>query len=144
MAPLDLARLANMEFIGSLLTDRLPFRLLQSPELVEIDDVKYIVTRDTWAFAGPDLRSFGERLIDCFQFTGNLFYQDIKKAAYEADRTYLHSGSEGQFFSDAPISQELAWSSWLLADAARQAINEHDDQNIHVKLPIFSLRYRLM
>jgi hypothetical protein len=135
MAPLDLVRLANMDFIGSLTGNRLAFRLLQTPELVEINEAHYLVTRDIWGLAGPDPRSFAERLIECFQFTGNLFYQDVKVAAYQADRIYRHPQTDSQFFSDAPISQEQAWSAWFLADAARQAINEKDDQNVHVKLP---------
>lgn len=138
MAPLDLARLSGKDFIGSLTGNRLAFRLLQSPELVEIDKVDYLITRDIWGLAGPDPRSFAERLIECFQFTGNLFYQDVKVAAFQADRIYRHPRTEGQFFSDAPISQEQAWSAWLLSDAARQAINDKDDQKIHVKLPTLS------
>ena len=136
MAPLDLARLANMDFIDSLTGNRLAFGLLQSPELVELNNVKYIVTRDTWGLAGPDPRDFSERLIDCFKFTGNLFYQDVKKAAYQADRIVLHLPKK--FFNEAPVSQEKAWSAWLLADAARQVIKDDDDQNIHVKLPALS------
>jgi hypothetical protein len=136
MAPLDLARLTNIDFIGSLTGNRLAFRLLQSPELVEIDKVDYLVTRDIWGLADPDPRSFPERLIECFQFTGNLFYQDVKVAAFQADWIYRYPQTEGQFFSNAPVSQELAWSAWLLADAARQAINEKDSQNVQVKLPV--------
>ena len=122
-----------MDFIGSLTGNRFPFRLLQSPELVELNNEKYIVTRDTWGLAGPDTRDFAERLIDCFQFTGKLFYQDVRKAAYHADQVVLHLPKK--FFNEAPVSQEQAWSAWLLADAARQAIEETDDKNIHVKLP---------
>jgi hypothetical protein len=136
MAPLDLARLANMDFVGSLTGNRLAFRLLQSPELIVLNNVKYIVTRDTWGLAGPDPRDFAERLIDCFKFTGNLFYQDVKMAAYQADRIVLHLPKK--FFNEAPVSQEKAWSAWLLADAARQVLKDDDDQNIHVKHPALS------
>lgn len=136
MAPLDLARLASMDFVGSLTGNRLAFRLLQSPELVQFDKVDYLITRDTWGFSGPDTRSFPVRLIDCFKFTGNLYYQEVKVAAFQADRIYLHLPKKwpNNFFPDAPVSQELAWSAWLLADAARQAIMDTDDEKIHVKL----------
>jgi hypothetical protein len=137
MAPLDLSRLASMDFVGSLTGDRLAFRLLQSPELVQIDKIDYIITRDTWGFAGPDTRSFSVRLMDCFKFTGNLFYQEAKVAAFQADRIYLRLPKK--FFNEAPVSQEQAWSAWLLADAARQAIKETDNENIRVTLPTSSI-----
>jgi hypothetical protein len=133
MAPLDLARLANMDFIGSLASNRLPLCLLQLTEEVEINQVTYVVTRDTWGFEGPDPRPFPERLIDYFKLNGNLLYEDVQKAAYQADRTVIHMPKK--IALDAPASQEQAWSAWLLADAARQAIKETDDRNIHVKLP---------
>ncbi len=133
MAPFDLARLSNMDFIGCLTGNRLAFRLLQSPELVQIDKVDYMITRDTWGFAGPDTRSFAERLMDCFKFTGSLFYQDVRVAAFQADRIYLQTPKK--FFNEATVSQEQAWSAWLLADAARQAVKKADDKKVHVKFP---------
>jgi len=137
MAPLNLAILAEMDFIGSLTGNRLPFRLLQSPEHVRFHKVDFVVTRDTWGISGPDTRSFEDRLLDCFSFTGNLYYQDAKTAAYHADRLYIHLPEKWptKSFPEAPLVQELAWAAWLLADAARQAIRETDDANIHVKLP---------